>query len=214
MDDKQLIQNLAIFAIPLLFALTVHEFAHGYIAKLRGDNTAYIAGRLTLNPAKHIDIWGTIAMPLLLYFSTAGTFWFGYAKPIPINTKNFKNYKKDIFVTIAAGPLSNLIMAFLWGILLTILLKFQVSEVFFLKMCNYGIIINLSLFALNLFPLLPLDGGRLLLLFLPYKYAVNFSRLEPYGFMIILLLSFSTILTKFWLFPIIKFFSAIISLMF
>ncbi len=206
--DASLIQNLSILIIPTLFAITLHEFSHAYVAKLRGDNTAYIAGRVTLNPINHIDIWGTVILPLVLYIFSSGMMLFGYAKPVPINSRNFKNYTKDMFLTILAGPLANLIMAFIWSLILLILIKLQINEPFFIKMARYGQMINFMLFAFNLFPLLPLDGGRILLLFLPYKYATLLSKLEPYS-MIIVFALFALGIFNFWLQPIMQFSSLI-----
>ena len=210
MNDYELIKSLAVSIIPLIFALTLHESAQAYTAYKLGDKTAYMHGRLSLNPAKHLDIWGSLIIPILVYLGTTGAFWFGYAKPIPIDSRNFKNYKRDVCLTIIAGPIANLIMAFLWGSIIVTLYHLKINEQFFIYMAVMGIRINLSLFAINLLPLLPLDGGKIAVLFAPYKYAQYLINLERYSFFIIMLLSLFGILTKFWIFPIINFFNNII----
>src|SRR5438445_5589035 len=159
MDIAHLIQTVAIYALPVLFAITVHEAAHGYAARHFGDNTAYMQGRITLNPLKHIDPIGTIAMPLLLYFATKGLFLFGYAKPVPVNFGHLRKPKRDMIWVALAGPASNFIQTFLWAIAYTALVGMDVSERFFLDMCKAGVLVNLVMWAFNLFPLPPLDGG-------------------------------------------------------
>jgi Zn-dependent protease len=202
MDFISLLKNLAVSIIPLLFAITIHEAAHAWVAHKRGDKTAFMMGRVSLNPSKHIDLFGTLLMPIMLYFATMGKFWFGYAKPVPIDSRYFKNYKLDMFLSIAAGPISNLIMAFIWAFIMLAMLKFNAQEQFFMLMTFMGIKINLSLFALNLLPILPLDGGRIAILFMPTKMAQSFSTLEPYGFMLVMLLSIVGVLYTFWMQPI------------
>ena len=142
MDIAQLIQNIAIWAIPVLFSITVHEAAHGYAARYFGDDTAYVLGRITLNPLKHIDPVGTVLMPLLLLLSTSGAFLFGYAKPVPVRFGNLRNPKRDMVWVALAGPGVNLVQAFFWGALLLTLQGMGVSEMFFLKMCQGGILVN------------------------------------------------------------------------
>ena len=180
--NPELIQNILIFALPVLFAITVHEAAHGYVARHYGDNTAYMLGRITLNPFKHIDPIGTIVMPLVLYFATSGAFVFGYAKPVPVNFSHLRNPKRDMIWVALAGPVTNFLQAIIWAILLVVLVLVGIKEPFFIKMCYAGISVNLVMWALNLFPLPPLDGGRVLTGLLPYKQAVAFSKMEPYGF--------------------------------
>jgi Zn-dependent protease len=202
MDFAQIVQTIAIYAIPVLFAITVHEAAHGYAARHYGDNTAYMLGRITLNPIKHIDPVGTIAMPLLLYFATSGAFLFGYAKPVPVNFNRLRNPKKDMVWVALAGPGANLVQAILWTVLLYVLVATGVEERFFLQMCRAGILVNLVMFAFNLFPLPPLDGGRILVGLLPWKQAALVSRVEPWGFFIVMALVISGVVGNLWLRPL------------
>jgi len=202
MDIANLIQTVAIYALPVLFAITVHEAAHGYVARHLGDNTAYMMGRLTLNPVKHIDPVGTILMPLLLYFATSGTFLFGYAKPVPVQFGNLRNPKRDMIWVALAGPGANLAQALLWGILFYLLQGAGLTEPFFLKMCQAGILVNVVMFVFNLFPLPPLDGGRVLVGLLPYKQALLVSRVEPWGFFIVMALVISGIISNLWMRPL------------
>ncbi len=202
MDIANLIQTIAIYALPVLFAITVHEAAHGYVARHFGDNTAYMMGRVTLNPLKHIDLVGTIVMPLFLYFATSGAFLFGYAKPVPVQFGNLRNPKKHMVWVALAGPGANFIQAILWGILFYVLHGTGVSEPFFLKMAQGGILVNLVMFAFNLFPLPPLDGGRILVGLLPYRQAELVSRIEPWGFFIVMGLVVTGVVTTFWLQPL------------
>ncbi|MBS3910360.1 MAG: site-2 protease family protein [Hydrogenophaga sp.] len=205
MDFAQIVQTIAIYAIPVLFAITVHEAAHGYAARHYGDNTAYMLGRITLNPIKHIDPLGTIAMPLLLYFATSGAFLFGYAKPVPVNFNRLRNPKKDMVWVALAGPGANLVQAILWTVLLYVLVATGVDERFFLQMCRAGILVNLVMFAFNLFPLPPLDGGRILVGLLPWKQAELVSRIEPWGFFIVMALVISGVVGNLWLRPLMAF---------
>jgi len=168
-DTTDLLQTILIYALPVLFAITVHEAAHGYAARHFGDNTAAMMGRITLNPMKHIDPVGTILMPLLLYFATSGAFLFGYAKPVPVRFGNLRNPKRDMIWVALAGPGANLAQALLWGAGFFVLHGLGVTEPFFLKMCQGGILANVVMFVFNLFPLPPLDGGRILVGLLPYK---------------------------------------------
>jgi Zn-dependent protease len=186
MDIANLIQTVLIYALPVLFAITVHEAAHGYAARHFGDNTAYVLGRITLNPIKHIDPIGTIAMPLLLYFSTGGAFLFGYAKPVPVRFGNLRNPKRDMIWVALAGPGVNLIQAILWGVLSYVLSGSGLNEQFFIRMCEAGVAVNVVMFVFNLFPLPPLDGGRILVGLLPYRQAEAVNRIEPYGFFIVM----------------------------
>lgn len=204
MDIANLIQTVAIYALPVLFAITVHEAAHGYVARHYGDNTAYVLGRVTLNPIKHIDPVGTILMPLILYFATSGAFLFGYAKPVPVNFSKLRNPKRDMVWVALAGPAINFIQALLWGALFYILSGSGVTEPFFLKMAQGGILVNLVMFAFNLFPLPPLDGGRILVGLLPYRQAELVSRVEPWGFFIVMALVLTGIVTKLWLLPLMS----------
>jgi Zn-dependent protease len=204
MDIEQIIQTVAIYAIPVIFAITLHEAAHGYAAKSFGDKTAYVLGRVTLNPLKHIDPMGTIVVPLLLYFATAGTFLFGYAKPVPVRFGNLRHPKKDMVWVALAGPASNFFQAILWGVVYLSLIKMGVSERFFIEMCQAGILVNVVMFAFNLFPLPPLDGGRILVGLLPWKQAAMVSRIEPWGFYIVLGLLLTNIISNFWMKPLMS----------
>jgi Zn-dependent protease len=203
MDIANLIQTVAIYALPVLFAITVHEAAHGYVARHFGDNTAWMLGRVTLNPAKHIDPVGTILMPLLLYFATSGTFLFGYAKPVPVNFGNLRKPKRDMIWVALAGPGANFIQAILWAVLYAVLTGMGVGEPFFLVMCQAGVLVNLVMWAFNLFPLPPLDGGRILVGLLPWKQAQFVARLEPWGFFIVMGLVLLGIVSAYWLWPLV-----------
>lgn len=202
MNLANLIQTVALYALPVLFAITVHEAAHGYAARHFGDNTAWMMGRVTLNPVRHIDPVGTILMPLLLYFATSGTFLFGYAKPVPVRFGNLRNPKRDMIWVALAGPGANLVMAILWGAGFYLLRGAGVEEPFFLGMCKAGLGVNIGLFVFNLFPLPPLDGGRILVGLLPMRQAVAVSQLEPYGFFIVIALIYFQILNTWWMRPL------------
>ena len=202
MDFAHLIQTIAIYAIPVVFAITVHEAAHGYAARYFGDNTAWAMGRVTLNPIKHIDPVGTILMPLMLYFATAGTFLFGYAKPVPVRFGNLRNPKRHMVWVALAGPGANLAQAIAWGALFLILQGLGVTEYFFLKMCEAGVLVNAAMFVFNLFPLPPLDGGRILVGLLPYRQAELVSRIEPWGFFIVMALIIARVLDNLWMKPL------------
>ncbi len=204
MDIANLIQTVVIYALPVLFAITVHEAAHGYAARHFGDNTAYALGRVTLNPIKHIDPVGTILMPLMLYFATSGTFLFGYAKPVPVRFGNLRNPKRDMVWVALAGPGANLAQAFLWGILMLVLQGTGVTELFFLKMCQGGVLVNVVMFVFNLFPLPPLDGGRILVGLLPYRQAELVSRIEPWGFFIVMALVVAGVVSALWMQPLMR----------
>jgi len=202
-DISNLIQTVLIYALPVIFAITVHEAAHGYVARHFGDNTAAMMGRVTLNPMKHIDPIGTILMPLMLYFATSGAFLFGYAKPVPVNFNRLRHPKRDMVWVALAGPASNFIQAILWAVLLIVIVAAGVSETFFIKMCQGGVLVNLVMWAFNLFPLPPLDGGRVLAGLLPSGPAQNFlARIEPYGFFIVMALVLAGIVSNYWLLPL------------
>lgn len=205
MDINNLVQTVLVYALPVLFAITIHEAAHGYVARYLGDNTAYMMGRVTLNPIKHVDLMGTILMPLMLYFATSGAFLFGYAKPVPVNFGHLRRPKRDMVWVALAGPASNFIQALLWAIAFVLLGAFGVNERFFLKMCQAGVLVNLVMCAFNLFPLPPLDGGRVLVGLLPRKLAWSFSRIEPWGFFIVLGLVLVGVVGSYWLRPLIGF---------
>jgi Zn-dependent protease len=201
-DPTELIQTVLIYALPVLFAITVHEAAHGYAARHFGDNTAWMAGRLTLNPIKHIDPMGTILMPLLLYFATSGALLFGYAKPVPVNFGHLRTPKRDMVWVALAGPGVNLLQAVLWGVLFFVLHAAGVTERFFLEMCRAGMLTNVVMFVFNLFPLPPMDGGRILVGLLPWRQAMMVSRIEPWGFFIVMGLIVTGVLNSLWMRPL------------
>jgi Zn-dependent protease len=200
--STNIIQTVLIYALPVLFAITVHEAAHGYVARYFGDDTAYVQGRVTLNPVKHIDPMGTIIMPLLLYFATHGAFLFGYAKPVPVNFGHLRKPKQHSVWVALAGPASNFIQAIAWGIVFTVIYAMGVREFFWLEMCKAGVQVNLVMWAFNLFPLPPLDGGRIVVGLLPRKLAWSYSRIEPWGFFIVMALVIAHIVSDWWLTPL------------
>lgn len=204
MDISNLIQTVLIYALPVLFAITVHEAAHGYAARYFGDNTAYVLGRITLNPLKHIDPIGTIAMPLLLYFSTGGAFLFGYAKPVPVRFGNLRDPKRHMIWVALAGPAVNLLQAILWGAMFYIVVGMNLNERFFIEMCKAGMLVNVVMFVFNLFPLPPLDGGRILVGLLPYRQAELVSRVEPYGFFVVMGLVITGVIGAVWMRPLMS----------
>ena len=204
MDIANIIQTIAIYAIPVLFAITVHEAAHGYVARHYGDNTAWMLGRVTLNPLKHIDPVGTILMPLFLYVATSGAFLFGYAKPVPVRFDRLRHPKRDMIWVALAGPASNLIQALFWGALLYVLLGLGLHEPFFLQMCKGGVLVNIVMFVFNLFPLPPLDGGRVLTGLLPREAANALARVEPYGFFLVRALVVSGVVSSLWMRPLMN----------
>ena len=202
MNISDLIQTVLIYALPVIFAITLHEAAHGYAAQRLGDNTAAMLGRVTLNPLPHIDPMGTILLPLLLYFSTGGAFLFGYAKPVPVRFDQLRHPKRDMVWVALAGPASNLVQALLWGVLLYVLAAGGITERFFLEMCKAGMLTNVVMFAFNLFPLPPLDGGRILVGLLPWRQAVMVSRIEPFGFYIVMALVITGVISSLWMQPL------------
>ncbi len=198
MPELNLITTLFVFVIPVIFAVTLHEVAHGWVASRFGDQTAKSMGRLTLNPIKHIDPVGTIVVPAIMYFTSG--FIFGWAKPVPVNWRNLGHPRRDMALVAIAGPTANFLMLLFWAILAKVIVWLgsdpnYLTQVIFI-MCGIGITINMILMILNLFPLLPLDGGRVLTAMLPRNLAITFSRLEPYGLIILVLLLFSGILWK------------------
>lgn len=199
--DSSIIQTIAVYALPVLFAITLHEAAHGYVARMYGDKTAMYAGRITLNPLKHIDPVGTILVPIAILVSSSlmgiGAFLFGWAKPVPVNFGNLKNPKKDIRYVAFAGPGANFAMALMWTFALKLQFITGLNEPFFEEMAKAGIVVNLVLAALNLLPILPLDGGRILFSLLPSSAAYSFSRTEPYGMIVLIALLMLGILPMF-----------------
>lgn len=198
---EDIIQKIAVLALPVLFAITLHEAAHAFVAKYFGDATAFMQGRMSLNPAKHIDPFGTILLPALMYFASSGTFFFGYAKPVPVEWGNLRNPKRDMAWVALAGPAANLVMALMWLILVLVLRGLDVQEAFFIQMAQAGVWFNLLIFAFNLFPLPPLDGGRIMTSLLPNRLAYKFASIEPYGFFIVLGLAFLKLL-QYWVVPV------------
>lgn len=202
MDFAHLIQTVTLYAIPVLLAITLHEAAHAYAAKHFGDNTAYMLGRVTLNPMSHIDPVGTILMPLLLYVATSGAFLFGYAKPVPVRFGNLHNPKRDMIWVALAGPGSNFAQAVAWGALLYLYQGAGVGEPFLIEMAQGGILVNVVMAVFNLFPLPPLDGGRILVGLLPYRQSVMVSRVEPWGFFIVMALVLVGVVSTLWMRPL------------
>lgn len=197
MDISALIQAIAVAALPVVLAITLHEAAHGYAARHFGDPTAWMQGRITLNPLKHIDPVGTVVLPLIL-FAVGSPFVFGWAKPVPVNFGNLRNPKRDMLWVAAAGPAANLAMALFWGAVLKMawVLPLNYFSVPMAEMAKFGIVANVVLMVLNLFPLPPLDGGRIAVSLLPHRAAWKFAQIERFGFPILLVLLFTGILGK------------------
>jgi Zn-dependent protease len=197
-DSNAVIQAIAIAALPVIFAITLHEAAHGYVARHFGDLTAWQQGRISLNPLRHIDLFGTIIIPVAILVFSAGTFMFGYAKPVPVDFSRLRHPKKDMLWVAAAGPAANLFMALCWAALLKLAWELP-SNAYTLplsEMSKVGVIVNCVLMALNLLPLPPLDGGRIAVSLLPHRLAWRFAQLERWGFPILLLLLFTGILNE------------------
>ena len=193
----ELIRNLAVYALPVLFALTMHDAAQAFVAKRFGDNTAHAAGRTTLNPLAHIDPIGTIVIPVVMYLMSG--FVFGYAKPLPINYGQMRHPKRDMAWVALSGPGANFLMALIWLLIGIFLEYFGVQERFPHLVANAGVQTNLWLMAFNLLPIPSMDGGRVLFSMLPHKAAFQFARLEPYGFIILLALIFLHVI-GYWLY--------------
>jgi len=190
MDISHLVQTIAIYSLPVLFAITLHEAAHGYVARHFGDMTAFAQGRISLNPIRHIDLVGTIVVPLAILVLSGGRFLFGWAKPVPVNFSALRRPKQHMMLVAAAGPASNLAMAIGWAILLkvAVLLPGNFFSVPLRLMAEAGIVVNLVFMFLNLLPILPLDGGRIVAGLLPNRMAWQYSKLEPWGFPLLILL--------------------------
>ncbi len=221
MDFSSIARQIIVSAFPILIAITFHELSHGFVANKLGDPTAKMMGRLTLNPIAHIDLIGTVLMPLMLIIFTNGQFVFGYAKPVPINPMNFKNPKRDMAVSAVAGPITNLLLAILSMLILRLLiiplavlfpesLNMTVIEPL-IMIFKSSVIINVILAVFNMIPIPPLDGGRVLTGFLPYKHAVSFSRIEPFGFIIVIFL-IATGIANYFVLPLVNFFLRVLQL--
>ena len=211
--ELTLIQQIAVYALPVIFAITLHEAAHGYAAKHFGDTTAYMLGRISVNPLRHIDLVGTVLVPLATL--ALGGILFGWAKPVPVNFNHLRNPKRDMLWVAAAGPAANLVMALFWALVMKIGLSMPDSSLALpmALMGKAGITINAVLMVLNLLPLLPLDGGRIAVSLLPPQLAYSYSRLEPYGMIILVVLLFSGVLgTILW--PMINTVMALVASLF
>ncbi len=197
---NDIIQTVAVYALPVLFAITLHEAAHAYAARYFGDLTAYAEGRMSLNPIRHIDPVGTILIPLGLAL-LGSPFIFGYAKPVPVDFSRLRHPKRDMLWVALAGPAANIVMAFCWAIVYFIMVGAGMEEEYFFRVSEAGIWVNVILFAFNMFPLPPLDGGRILTSLLPVSLAIRFARIERYGFFIVLALMVLNLL-KYWMLPV------------
>ena len=202
MGDLSIVQTIAVWILPVVFAITIHEVAHGWVAKKQGDKTAFLLGRLTLNPLKHIDLVGTIIIPVLLLVSSSG-FIFGWAKPVPVDMRNFKNPKKSMALVAVAGPVSNLLMAVFWALIIRLGVVINAEEVSLPLIYTgiAGISINLVLAIINLIPVPPLDGSRIVSALLPDQWAYQYNRLERYGFIILLALLWTDTLSVMIAYP-------------
>ncbi len=204
MHELTLMQRIVVWVLPVIFAITVHEVAHGWVAKRYGDNTASVLGRLTLNPIKHIDLFGTIILPGLLLMTGTG-FIFGWAKPVPVDPRNFKNPLHDMAIVALAGPVSNLLMAVAWALVarlgVTIGAGAEAIALPLIYTGVAGISINLVLALINLLPIPPLDGSRILTGILPTYWAWQYNRLERFGFIILLLLLYTNVLGAILAYP-------------
>lgn len=212
MDIETTIRMITVYAIPVIFAITLHEAAHGYVARMFGDNTAYVLGRVSLNPARHIDPLGTIIFPTLTLF--LGGMLFGWAKPVPVNQGELRNPRKHMIWVVLAGPAANFVMAFAWAILLRILVMLGQVEGFLWEVGRAGIFINLVLMVLNLLPIPPLDGGRVLMNIVPYNVERMLARIEPYGIWILLFLLLTNVVQPVLFTGINFFFNLIIKIVF
>ena len=211
--ELNIVQQVAVYALPVVFAITLHEAAHGYVAKHFGDTTAYMLGRVSLNPLRHIDLIGTVLIPLITLF--LGGILFGWAKPVPVNFNYLHNPKKDMLWVALAGPGANLAMALGWAVVLKFanMMPDSALSLPMALMGMAGINVNIVLMVLNLLPLPPLDGGRIAVSLLPNRLAYRYSMLEPYGMVLLVVLLFSGVLgTIMW--PLINVTKSLILLLF
>jgi len=204
---NDLIQAITVYAIPVIFAITLHEAAHGYVAKYFGDATAYVQGRVTLNPLKHIDPIGTVVLPLALAAASALVGYgivFGYAKPVPVQFANLRNPKRDMIWVALAGPAANFVQAALWILIGYGAQAVGVTEPFVYAVVRAGLVVNSIIFAFNLLPVPPLDGGRVVVGLLPTRASIAFARVEPYGFFIVMFLMIAVpgLVSALWLGPV------------
>lgn len=204
MDPTNIIQTILIFALPVLFAITGSSAAQAYAARYFGDYSAQMAGKLTLNPLKHIDPIGTILVPLLLYFATSGGFMFGYGKATPINYSNMRNPKRDMIWVSLSGPMANFLQAILWALMFVMLDGMGINERFFVSMAKAGVMVNLVMWAFNLFPMPPMAGGLILMGLLPWKQSQWLARIAPYGFFIMMGLFFLGVASTYWIQPLMS----------
>lgn len=221
MDFAQIARQIIISAFPILIAIVFHEISHGLVANKLGDPTAKMMGRLTLNPLAHIDLFGTVLMPLMLIVFTNGQFVFGYAKPVPINPLNFKNPKRDMAISAAAGPVTNILLAVASIVILKfffmpaalLLPEFLSSTVMtpLIMIFQASVVVNVVLACFNMIPIPPLDGGRVLTGLLPHRQAVSFSRIEPFGFIIVLILIVTGI-AQYFVVPMVNLFLRILQI--
>jgi len=196
MDVNSLVQTVAIYALPVLFAITLHEAAHGYVARHFGDMTAHAEGRISLNPVRHVDVVGTLVVPLAILLLSGGRFLFGWAKPVPVNYSALRKPRQHMALVAAAGPAANLAMTLGWAVLLKIavLVPAGSSSHFLALMAQAGIMVNLVFMFLNLLPILPLDGGRIVASLLPQRAAWRYAKLEPWGLPLLILLLATNVL--------------------
>lgn len=205
MDELSLVQRIVVWILPILFAITVHEVAHGWAAKKLGDNTAYSQGRLTLNPLKHLELFGSVLLPGLLLLTGTG-FIFGWAKPIPVEPRYFKRPLRDMAIVAAAGPLSNILMAIAWALIarlgVMVGTTFEAVSLPLIYMGSAGIAINLGLAVINLLPIPPLDGSRIVTALLPIRLAIQYNQLERFGFVILIVLLYTRVLNTLIAYPL------------
>jgi Zn-dependent protease len=198
MDPTNVLIKILVYALPVIFAITLHEAAHGYVARHFGDSTAYMLGRVSLNPVRHIDPIGTIVLPIVTLLLSG--FMFGWAKPVPVNFQNLRHPKRDSLWVAAAGPASNLAQALAWAavarVLSEVISPTGLAGGFWLAVAEAGVVVNVAFAILNLVPLLPLDGGRMLASILPGRLSYQYSRLEPYGMIILILLIVTPVLGR------------------